>query len=383
MRLLTRDPSDPLSRPTNSAARNLFSNAFAAALLVLALVACKGGEDGNKKVTKKPPPRPVEPNRPDIPPAPPVPPVPQGLPDPTPAPADNPDTADKVALGELLFFDTRLSDGGRFSCETCHLPEKGWTDGNKLSVKHNGKSNKRHSPTLYNVGYANEWYWDGRKPTLEAQILAAWTGQVGGTPDAVADRLAEVPEYAERFRRAFNEGPTAKNIPKALASFVRITLRSGDSPWDRYEKAGDRSQISEQALAGFKVFTEKASCALCHAPPLYTDMLYHNVGVGYQGVDQPDPGRGKVTGNEQETGAFKTPGLRSVGLHPPYLHDGSAETLEQAVDFMLAGGYREGNEHIDEKLKPVELTGEDRVNLLAFLKALTPDAAPYKRPKLP
>lgn len=353
-----------------------------ALLLTGALVACKGGDD-HEKVTKKPPPKPVEPNRPNIPPAPPVPPVPYGLPDPMPAPADNPDTADKVALGELLFFDTRLSDGGTFSCETCHLPEKGWSDGNELSVKHDGKPNTRHSPALYNVAYATAWYWDGRKTTLEAQILAAWTGQVGATPEEVANELAEVPEYAERFKRAFAEGPTAANIPKALASFVRVTVRSGDSPWDRYERAGDTSKVSEQALAGFKVFTEKANCALCHAPPLYTDMLYHNTGVGYEGVDEPDPGRAKVTHNAAETGAFKTPGLRSVGLHPPYFHDGSAETLKQAVDFMLAGGYRKGNAHIDEKLKPVELTDEDHSNLLAFLEALTPDEKPYERPSLP
>lgn len=355
---------------------------FTTVVLTLALIACKGGDD-KKKIPVKPPPKTVTPNKVKIPAAPPVPPVPYGLPDPMPAPADNPDTAEKVALGELLFFDTRLSDAGKFSCETCHLPEKGWADGNKLSVKHDGKSNKRHSPALYNVAYATSWYWDGRKPTLEAQILAAWTGQVGGTPEEVAQKLAEVPEYAERFNRAFKEGPTADNIPKALASFVRITLRSGDSPWDRYEKAGDKSQISEEALAGFKVFTEKANCALCHAPPMYTDMIYHNIGVGYEGVDEPDPGRGKVTNDEKQTGAFKTPGLRSVGLHPPYLHDGSAETLEAAVDFMIAGGYREGNKHIDEKMKPVKLTDEDRTNLLAFIKSLTPDTAPYKRPSLP
>ncbi|RMH43995.1 MAG: cytochrome-c peroxidase [Deltaproteobacteria bacterium] len=336
------------------------------------------GGDAAKPATPAPP---AAAATPDVPPAPPIPPPPLGLP-PTPAPADNPDTAEKVALGELLFFDKRLSDSGTFACETCHQPEKGWGDGLPLSPKFNGKLNKRHSPTLFNVAYANEWYWDGRKPTLESQILAAWTGQVGGTPDKVAAKLAAIPEYATRFQRAFGEGPTADNIPKALASFLRIKLRSGDSPWDRYEKSGDASAVSPDAIAGFKVFTETAACALCHAPPLYTDMLYHNVGVGYEGNDSPDPGRFAVTKDPKDTGAFKTPGLRGVTLHPPYFHDGSGKTLEDAVDFMIGGGYRKNNPHIDPKLKPKKLTAKQRAQLLAFLRALTPDTT-YQRPKLP
>jgi cytochrome c peroxidase len=325
----------------------------------------------------------AEPIAPPIPTPAPIPPVPQGLPDPTPAPDDNPDTADKVALGELLFFDKRLSDTGTFSCETCHVPEKGWADGEALSAKADGQTNTRHSPTLFNVAYARQWYWDGRKPTLESQILAAWTGQVGATPDKVAKTLSTIPAYVERFKRAFNEGPTADNIPKALASFVRIGIRSGNSPWDRYEKAGDESQVSAEVRDGFKVFTEKANCALCHAPPLYTDMLYHNIGVGYALSREPDPGRGQVSGQPAETGAFKTPGLRGVDLHPPYFHDGSAATLEEAVDFMLAGGHRKGNKYIDEKLKPVKLNAKDKAALIAFIKSLTPEQAPYKRPTLP
>jgi cytochrome c peroxidase len=349
-------------------------------IAALAVFGCKGNDEA--KTQAPPPKKTVEPPaKAKIPPAPPLPATPLGLPD-TPAPDDNPDTAEKVALGEMLFFDTRISDGGAFSCETCHLPDKGWADGKPLSAKHDGNLNVRHSPTLYNVAYANDWYWDGRMPTLEAQIAAAWTGQVGATPDEIAVKLAAIPEYNERFMRAFQEGPTGDNIPQALASFVRIGLRSGNSAWDQYEKNGDESKVTPEVLAGFKVFTEKANCALCHAPPLYTDMLYHNTGVGYEGVKQPDPGRVKVSNDPVETGAFKTPGLRSVDQHPPYFHDGSAETLEAAVDFMIAGGYRKGNKHIDEKLKPVKLTDEDRANLLAFLKALTPDTT-HQKPKLP
>ena len=295
---------------------------------------------------------------------------------------DNPATADKVALGEYLFFDTRLSDGGKFACVTCHEPEKGWTDGKKLSPKHNGDLNTRHSPTMYNVGYALAWYWDGRKATLEDQILAAWTGQVGATPDKVATVLAAVPKYKEMFQKAFGEDPTPDNIPKALASFLRIKLRAGNAPWDKYKAASDKTVISEDAIKGEAIFMGKAKCAVCHAPPLFTDMRYHNVGVGYKGVKEPDVGRFKVSQQENETGAFKTPGLRNVTKSAPYFHDGGAATLEEAVDFMLAGGYREGNKHIDPMLAPVTLSDEERKQLLAFIESLTEDEQ-YTRPTLP
>lgn len=293
----------------------------------------------------------------------------------------NPTTAAKVALGEQLFFDTRLSDDGKFACVTCHLPEMGWTDGKKLSEKHNGKLNKRHSPTMYNVGYALDWYWDGRKKTLEDQIFAAWTGQVGATPDKIAAALAAVPAYKDAFQKAFNETPNKDNIPKALASFLRITLRSGNAPWDRYE-AGDKTAVSEDAIKGQAIFAGKAKCVVCHAPPLYSDMKYHNIGVGYKDVKTPDVGRFKVSQNVAETGAFKTPGLRNVTKSAPFFHDGSASTVEEAVDFMLAGGHRANNDHIDPLLTPVTLTDDERKQLLTFIESLTEDAK-YTPPKLP
>lgn len=306
---------------------------------------------------------------------------PLGLKDlPTPSPEDNPTTAEKVALGEMLFFDPRMSDSGKFACLTCHLPEKGWTDGQKLSTKADGKVNTRHSPTMYNVGYAQDFYWDGRIPSLEAQVAAAWKGQTGATPDKIAATLAQVPKYVEMFQAAFGEAPTPDNIAKALAAFLRVKMRAGDAPWDRYQ-AGEKDAVPEEVVKGYEVFV-KSGCAACHGPPLYTDMAYHNIGVGYKDVKEPDPGRFTVSKNERDTGAFKTPTLRGVALSAPYFHDGSAATLEEAVDFMLAGGYREGNKHIDPLLKPVKISDEERSHLVAFLKALTPETE-YTPPTLP
>jgi cytochrome c peroxidase len=133
---------------------------------------------------------------------------------------------------------------------------------------------------------------------------------------------------------------------------------------------------------GFLVFSETANCTLCHLPPLFSDTLFHNVGVGYD-KETPDPGRGKVVSQDPKMmGAFKTPSLRGVALSGPYFHDGHAKTLEEAVDFMLKGGIK--NPNLDEKLQPKQLTPEQRRDLLAFLRSLSPaNKQPYRRPTVP
>jgi len=302
-----------------------------------------------------------------------------------PVPADNPLTAGRIKLGEQLFFDKRLSKTKAMSCESCHVPEKGWTDGLPLSTKFDGSLNTRHSPTLYGVAYAPDLYWDGRAKGLEAQILAAWKGQMGADPDAVAKELEAIPGYKAAFDAELGGGPSGERIVKALASFVR-TIHAGDTPWDR-------GRAGHAAKEGFKVFSEVARCTLCHLPPLYSDTLFHNVGIGFDG-STPDLGRGKHLADtaakagqtappetEALKGAFKTPSLRGAALSGPYFHDGRSATLEEAADLMLKGGIP--NPNLDEKLKPATLTPRQREQLLAFLRSLTLDSAAYKRPTLP
>ena len=347
--------------------------------LVLLLASC--GNDSQPTAPATPAPAPPTPYKASL----------VALPE-IPVPADNPLTEDKVALGKQLFFDKRLSKNGDMSCETCHLPEKGWTDGKPLSAKFDGSMNTRHTPTLYNVAYYKEWYWDGRATSLEGQITAAWRGQMGGDPEAVATALNGIEGYKTAFQKAMGGPATADNIPKALASFVR-TLVSDNSPWDRYEK-GDKTAVPEDAIKGFTIFsdTDKANCTLCHLPPLYTDTLFHNVGVGFD-KPTPDLGRGKFLtdqaaksgGNVDEAkkldGAFKTPTIRSIYESGPFFHDGRAASVDESVDFMLKGGIK--NPTLDEKLKARKITGAERTQLLAFLRALTPDPKPFERPQLP
>jgi len=307
-------------------------------------------------------------------------------------PADNPVTPDKVELGKKLFFDTRLSKTGMMSCESCHLPDKGWADGKPFSTRSDGMVNTRHTPTLYNVGYYKQWYWDGRAATLEGQVTAAWRGQMGGDPDGVAMTLNGIDAYKADFQKVFSGPATGDNISKALAAFVR-TILSKDSPWDKYQ-AGDKSAVGDDVVKGFDVFSnsDKANCTLCHLPPLFTDTLFHNVGIGFD-KPMPDLGRGKILGDAAEKagtknpdadtmkGAFKTPTLRSITETAPYFHDGRAAKLEDAVDLMLKGGIK--NPNLDEKLKPKTLKADEKAQLIAFLKALTPEQKPFEKPQVP
>jgi cytochrome c peroxidase len=306
-------------------------------------------------------------------------------------PPDNPMTPGKIRLGEQLFFDKRLSKTKAMSCETCHVPEKGWTDGLALSPKFDGSLNTRHTPTLYSVGFLEELYWDGRAKGLEAQILAAWKGQMGADPDAIAKELEAIPGYKSAFEKELGGPPTGDRILKALATFVR-TIHAGDTPWDRMPQ-DDESLAKTEVGRGFLAFRDAASCTLCHVPPVFTDFDYHNIGIGTD-KPNPDPGRGKILADaaqkagkpapaeaQEMTGAFKTPTLRGATLTGPFFHDGRGKTLAEAVDLVLKGGLP--NKHRDEKLQPQKLTPKQRGELLAFLKALTPEAKPYPRPTLP
>ena len=296
---------------------------------------------------------------------------------PPPIPTENPSTPGKLALGKQLFFDTRLSGDGSASCESCHVREKGWTDGQVLSVRPGGVRNTRHSPTLYNVAYLQTWYWDGRATTLERQVAAAWAVQMNADTAEVTAIIAAVPGYREQFQKVFGGPPTPERISMALATYLR-TLNSGESPWDLYER-GRRSAVSADAVEGYALFTGKGRCVVCHTPPVYTDSLFHNIGLEF-GKEKPDPGRFNVTKEPKDTGAFKTPTLRSVAISQPYFHDGSVATLEEAVRYMAGGGRPDPNK--DLLLTPTGLTEQEIAKIVAFLTALT-STEPLVKPTLP
>lgn len=293
-------------------------------------------------------------------------------------PKDDPPTPEKVDLGRTLFFDPRLSPTGKMSCSTCHPPEKAWADGLKVSPKFDGTPNKYNTPSVYNVGYLEKLYWDGRAPSLEANITAAWKNQMGGKPDEVAKALAAVPGYATMFQKAFGAPPSETTIARGLAAFLR-TLRSGNSPFDRWQVGKQQDAVSNDVKVGYELFIYKAACNACHTPPLFSDTKFHNNGIGSD-AENPDPGAGKVQNDPALTGAFKTPSLRNVARTAPYFHDGSVATLREAVKFMAGGG--RPNPHLDKQLADRKLTDQEIDQLVAFLQSLSSDE-PFTPPAMP
>src|SRR5216684_337431 len=203
-------------------------------------------------------------------------------------PPDNPQTPEKIALGQKLFFDGRLSVDGTVACATCHDPQRAFTDGRPTSVGVLGRTGQRNSPTVLNALYNKTQFWDGRAKTLEDQAALPIVNSVEmGQPDleAAVRSLAAYPEYQQAFQRVFGRAPTAPDLLRAIASYER-TLVSFDSPFDRFN-AGDKTAVSDAVKRGWDLFNGRARCNFCHAvsetePNLtnFTDDDFHNIGIG-------------------------------------------------------------------------------------------------------
>jgi cytochrome c peroxidase len=295
-------------------------------------------------------------------------------------PADNPMSAAKVTLGKQLFYDARLSGDGSRSCYSCHLKENGLTDGKPTAVGAYELPLPRSSPTLWNVGYHSEFYWDGRSGSMEAQVKGAWSGDNMGASgkdghpsmDDISAQLNEIAAYRQQCEAVFGEPCAPDDMVKAIAAFERtIVTTARNSTWVRF-RSGDENALSEGARRGWALFSGKAGCTNCHDGLLLTDLQYHNVGIGWNAAKKEfdDVGRVKVTETERDTGAFKTPTLNDVANSAPYFHDGSVATLEETVDIMLGGGIK--NPYLDSaNLEPRTLTADEKADLLAFLRELS------------
>ena len=299
---------------------------------------------------------------------------------PVEVPADNPQTDAKVALGAQLYFDPRLSIDDSISCATCHAPETGWANHNPVDVGILGFKGNRNSGTILDSAYMRFQFWDGRARTLEEQALGPIHNPVemGETLESVVRKLNAIAGYRAQFKDVFGTDVTSDGIAKAIAAFERTVL-SGPSPYDRY-LAGDKRAMSEAAVWGMQVFHGKGRCGTCHHPPLFTDQSFHNLGVGMDAAE-PDTGREVVTKDPQDRGRFKTPGLRNVALTWPYLHDGSAKTLEEVIALYNKGGVP--NPTLDPLVTPLRLTSEEQTALARFLEALSGQQPRIARPALP
>jgi cytochrome c peroxidase len=294
--------------------------------------------------------------------------IPLGLDANRPAPKDNPLTDAKVRLGRRLFFDPILSANGTVSCASCHDPAHGLAGRVRLAIGIKGRENHRNAPSLWNRAYGTAFFWDGRESTLEAQALGPIESstEMGGTVEGAVERLRAHKEYPKLFEAAFSENVTANNLAKSLASFERVLL-SGNSRVDRF-RAGQVQSLSDSERHGLWLYESRGGCWRCHSGPNFSDESFHNTGVSWY---QPpiDLGRFTVTKKEPDRGRFKTPTLRNVAHTAPYMHDGSLATLEDVVDFYNRGGNK--NPCLDESIVPLDLTPQDRKDLVAFLKALS------------
>lgn len=331
---------------------------------------------------------------------------PLGLPK-VPMPADNPATADKIALGRKLFYDRRLSLNNTFSCAMCHIPEQGFSSNEMATaVGIEGRSVRRNSPTVYNVAYAPLLFHDGRESTLEQQIWAPLLAHNEmGNPSIgyVIDKIKSLPDYAGLFESAFARGPGMENIGQAIASYER-TLNSADSPFDRWYYGRQKEALGAPARRGFALFTGKAGCSGCHligeSHALFSDYQFHNTGIGYREAMQKTPakqkiqlapgvfidvdsdtiaavsgpksndlGRYEISQNPADRWKYKTPSLRNIALTAPYMHNGSLATLTDVVRFYNQGGI--ANENLDPLIKRLQLTDSEIHDLVAFLQSLT------------
>ncbi len=284
-------------------------------------------------------------------------------------PRDNPYSKEKAELGRLLYFDTRLSADNTIACASCHQPDLGFSDGQPTSAGIGGQRGGRNAPTVINRAYSVEQFWDGRAPTLEEQAKGPIASEIemGNTHAKVVATLAAIPEYRRRFREVFgSEDFTIDHVAKAIATFER-TVISGNSPYDRY-KAGDPTALSESARRGLDIFINKAKCDKCHFGINLTDGSFANLGVGMD-KPNPDPGRYRISGRPEDWGAFKAPTLREVARSAPYMHDGSLKTLQEVVEYYNKGGIP--NKNLDERIKPLNLTEQEKRDMEEFLKSLS------------
>ncbi|TKB67146.1 MAG: c-type cytochrome [Nitrospira sp.] len=300
-------------------------------------------------------------------------------------PTDNPLTAQKVELGRVLFFDKRLSKNNTIACASCHVAEKGFTDGMPVSTGINGLKGGRSAPVSFNRVYSKTQFWDGRADTLEDQSIGPFDNPIEhgfASHDEMIAKMRKIPGYRKLFQEVFGREIVIADVGKAVASFQRTVL-SGNSPVDKFDQGGDETALSESAQRGLELFRGKARCTRCHSGFNFTDEKFHNIGIGWD-TNSVDLGRYLVTKNTEDIGAFKTPTLREIARTAPYMHDGRFKTLEEVVNFYNQGGIK--NPHQDNTLIPLELTEQEKQNLVALLKSLNGEGwqravAPQSFPK--
>lgn len=310
-----------------------------------------------------------------------------------PVPAVKFDKA-KAELGKRLFFDKRLSGDAALSCASCHVPEKGFSDGLALSEAYPGSKGFRNTPTLINSAHKAAWFHDGRLGTNLNDVtreMITETYLMNMDMRLMQERLKQDPVYVDLFKKAGYGEPSNGGVRNAIPEYLK-TLVSRGAPFDE-------GKMSESAKRGFALFKGKAGCAQCHGGPRFTDDKPHNLGVPENTKIFVDPLRhvtfvtfAKFMGvknymnirrdvgahvrthkaDGSDVGTFMTPTLRELNYTSPYMHNGVIQTLADVVAFYNNGGGSDPNK--DAALKPLGLTTQEQIDLVAFLEALSGEA---------
>lgn len=285
----------------------------------------------------------------------------------------------EAQMGRKLFFDKRFSLNNRISCADCHIPNFAFSDTTALSKGFNRERTTRNAPPLTNLTGRPYFFWDGRSPSLEDQVLhpIQHPVEMGLTLKELNKRLRADKFYVNWFKKHYGKLPDAYLAARAIAAFER-TLETGNAPIDRFMD-GDSGAISISAMRGRDVFTEKGKCFECHFTPDFTADEFKNIGL-FNAKNLNDSGRYIVTKNPADLGKFRVPGLRNVTLTAPYMHNGMFKSLEEVIDYYNdpASVVPDGINRDTLLIGKLNLTPQEKADLLAFLQTLTSASASRK-----
>ncbi len=300
---------------------------------------------------------------------------------------------EEIALGHQLFFDPRLSRSKQIACASCHHPDQNWTDNRRVSLGHNLQQGKRNAPTILNLSQTKLLFWDGRATSIEDQVHFPMNDgvEMNAPNKLVENRVAAIEGYRNSFKKIYHiDRITITAISNAIGAFERSII-SRKSKFDRFLEG--KKELSFSELRGLHLFRTKARCMNCHNGPLFTDDSFHNIGLTYYKRKYEDLGRYNQTHKKEDVGKFRTPILRDVMFTGPWMHNGIFNSMPGILNMYSAGmprpKPREGQENdslfpvTSPLLKNLDLTKQDKEDIIAFLQAISSKSLKIPFPDLP
>ncbi len=276
-----------------------------------------------------------------------------------------------IALGKQLFSEKILSKDSSVSCASCHLPAYAFADTVPFSKGIEGRFTKRNTPSVLNMKNRPYYFWDGRAPSLEKQSLMPIENpdEMGLSIGEAVKRLNASPIYLKAFKKVFHKNPDAPSLAASFAAYEN-TLETLDSKFDDW--SNNIGKLTAQEESGRQLFIGKAKCFGCHSMEDFTDDGFKNIGL-FDSNDLNDGGRFVLTGNKEDLGKFKTPGLRNIGVTGPYMHNGMFKTLEQVLAYYnMPKHFIDQPINIDPTLKNgLSLSTQEKKDIISFMLTLT------------